>query len=88
LAEAVVLYLIPVRRSGSTFGIIHDEVARLKMAHGESCGERRKNVGAKVDDETLIGYHGLHTQKRANQLSVALNFNDVSSAVLLNFLHK
>jgi hypothetical protein len=33
-----------------------------------------KTFMRKVDDETLIGYHGLHTQKRANQLSVALNF--------------
>lgn len=28
----------------------------------------------KVDDETVIGYDDLHTQERANQLSVALNF--------------
>jgi hypothetical protein len=42
----------------------------------------------KVDDETVIGYHGLHMQKRATRSSVALTFNDVSSAVLLNFLHK
>jgi hypothetical protein len=33
-----------------------------------------KTFVLKVDDETVIGYHGLHTQKRANQLSVALTF--------------
>jgi hypothetical protein len=47
-----------------------------------------KTFVLKVDDETVIGYHGFHTQKRANQLSVALTFYDVSSAVLLKFINK
>jgi hypothetical protein len=42
-----------------------------------------KTFMQKVDDETVIGYHGLHMQQRATRLPIALIFNEVSSAVLL-----
>jgi hypothetical protein len=72
--------------------MIHEEVARLKT--GEARGPRGvcfayvKTLMPLVDDETLIGYDGVHMRKGATRSSVALNFNEVSSARLLKFINK